>query len=106
MVIKRVAKDESGRRIIQVDAIQRTSRESEERCRFSSEELPHWYSKDDSPWFTKTELSFINFQFVMEGTSCGEVLALVNASYLVGLMERYDGDTSGIGNPLCGQSIT
>jgi hypothetical protein len=105
-VIKRVAKDESGRRIIQVDAIQRTPRQTEERCRFLSEELPDWYSKDDSPWFTKIELSFTNFQFVMEGTSWGEVLALSNASYLVGLMEQFDGDTSGIGNPLCGQSIT
>ena len=60
-VIKRVAKDESGRHIIRVDAIQRTSRQTEERCRFLSEELPDWYSKDDSPWFTKTELSFTNF---------------------------------------------
>jgi len=97
-VIKRVAKDASGRRITQVDAIQRTPRETEDRCRFLSEELPDWYSKADSAWFTKTELSFTNFQFVMEGTSWGEVLALSNASYLQGLMEQFDGDTSGIGN--------
>ncbi len=105
-VIKRVAKDASGRRITQVDAIQRTPRETEDRCRFLSEELPDWYSKADSAWFTKTELSFTNFQFVMEGTSWGEVLALSNASYLQGLMEQFDGDTSGIGNATCGQSFT
>jgi hypothetical protein len=42
----------------------------------------------------------------MEGTSWGEVLALSNASYLQGLMEQFDGDTSGIGNATCGQSFT
>jgi len=105
-VIKRVGKDSTGRRITQVDAIQRTPKQSEERCRFLSEELPDWYSKTDSDYFTKTELSFTNFKFVVEGTSWGEVLALSNASYLVGLMEKFDGDTSGIGNSTCGQSFT
>ena len=105
-VIKRVTKDATGRRITQIDAIQRTPRNKEDRCRFLSEELPDWYSKEDSDWFNKTELSFTNFQFVMEGTSWGEVLALSNASYLIGLMEQFDGDTSGVGNPTCGQSFT
>jgi len=106
-VIKRVTKDESGRRIIQVDAIQRTPRQtSTENCRFLSEELPDWYSQEDSAWFTKTQLSFKNISFVIEGTSWGEVLVLSNASYLQGLMERFDGDISGIGNSTCGQSFT
>jgi hypothetical protein len=105
-VIKRVTKDASGRRITQVDAIQRTPRPAEERCRFLSEELPDWYSPDDSAWFTKTELSFTNFSFVIEGTSWGEVLVLSNASYLQGLMEQFDGDISGIGNSTCGQEFT
>jgi hypothetical protein len=105
-VIKRVIKDASGRRIIQIDAIQRTPRPTEERCRFLSEELPDWYSKEDSAWFTKTELSFTNLSFVIEGTSWGEVLALSNASYLIGLMEQFDGDASGIGNSSCGQAFT
>jgi hypothetical protein len=81
-------------------------RPTEERCRFLSEELPDWYSKEDSAWFTKTELSFTNLSFVIEGTSWGEVLALSNASYLIGLMEQFDGDVSGIGNSSCGQSFT
>jgi hypothetical protein len=34
------------------------------------------------------------------------VLILSNASYLQGLMEKYDGDISGIGNPTWGQAIT
>ena len=105
-VIKRVIKDATDRRIIGIDAIQRTPRQSEERCRFLSEELPDWYSKNDSAWFTKTELSFTNFQFVMEGTSWGEVLALSNASYLQGVMEQFDGDVSGVGNATCGQAFT
>jgi hypothetical protein len=105
-VIKRVTKDASGRRITQIDAIQRTPRETEERCRFLSEELPDWYSPDDSAWFTKTELSFTNISFVIEGTSWGEVLVLSNASYLQGNMELFDGDISGIGNPTCGQTFT
>ncbi|CAF1396674.1 unnamed protein product [Rotaria sordida] len=105
-VIKRVKKDVSGRRITQIDAIQRTSQQTEERCRFLSEELPDWYSPNDSAWFTKTELSFTNLSFVIEGTSWGEVLVLSNASYLQGLMEQFDGDISCIGNSTCGQAFT
>lgn len=105
-VIKRVMKDPTGRRIIQIDAIQRVPRQSAERCRFLSEELPDWYSNNDSAWFIKTELSFTNFQFVMDGTSWGEVLVLANASYLQGVMEQFDGDTSGVGNATCGQAFT
>jgi hypothetical protein len=105
-VIKRVTKDASGRRIIQLDAIQRTPRQTEERCRFLSEELPDWYSPDDSSWFTKTQLSFTNFSFIMEGTSWGEILVLSNASYLQGITEQFDGDISGKGNATCGQAIT
>jgi len=54
-VIKRVTKDVTGRRITQIDAIQRTPCSTEELCRFLSEELPDWYSPNDSPWFTKTQ---------------------------------------------------
>jgi hypothetical protein len=105
-VIKRVRKDSSGRRITEIDTIQRTPRQEEQRCRFLSEELPDWYSPNDSAWFTKTQLTFTNFSFIMEGTSWGEVLALANASYLQGLMEQFDGDLSGKGNATCGQAIT
>jgi len=85
--------------------MQRIPRQTEKRCRFLSEELLDWYSQDDSKWFTKTELSFTNFSFVVEGTSWGEVLVLY-ASYLQGLMKQFDGDTSGIGNSTCGQAFT
>ena len=105
-VIKRVSKDVSGRRIIQIDAIQRTAQQTAERCRFLSEELPDWYASNDSAWFTKIELSFTNLSLVIEGSSWGEVLALSNASYLQGLMEQFDGDVSGIGNSTCGQAFT
>ncbi|CAF0783857.1 unnamed protein product [Rotaria sordida] len=106
-VIKHIIKDSSNRRIIQIDAIQRSKRQtSSEHCRFLSEELPDWYSKEDSLWFTKNELSFRNISFVIEGSSWGEVLVLSNASYIQGLMEEFDGDTSGIGNSTCGQSFT
>ncbi|CAF2856831.1 unnamed protein product [Rotaria sp. Silwood2] len=99
-VIKHITKHSS-------DAIQRSVRQtSSERCRFLSEELPDWYSQEDSLWFTKTELSFRNISFVIEGSSWGEVLVLSNASYIQGLMEQFDGDTSGIGNSTCGQSFT
>jgi len=53
-----------------------------------------------------TQLSFTNFSFVIEGTSWGEILLLFNASYLQGLMEEFDGDISGTGDPTCGQAIT
>ena len=106
-VIKEIIKDESGRRIVQIEAVRRTPRTpSSESCRFLSEELPDWYSLDESQWFSKTSLSFRNISFVIEGTSWGEVLVLANASYLQGLMEQFDGDTSGAGNATCGQSFT
>ena len=106
-VIKHVTKDATGRRITQIDAIQRIPlSKPDERCRFLSEELPDWYSEKDSAWFSKTQLSFTNLSFVIEGTSWGEVLVLSNASYLQGLMEQFDGDASGVGNSTCGQSFT
>lgn len=106
-VIKRVTKDSTGRRIVQIDAVQRTANASTKNtCRFLSEELLDWYSEDDSPWFTKTSISLTNIAFVIEGTSWGEVLVLSNASYLQGVMEQFDGDTSGVGNDHCGQSFT
>ena len=106
-VIKHATKDATGRRITQIDAIQRTPLpEPGKRCRFLSEELPDWYSEKDSAWFSKTQLSFTNLSFVIEGTSWGEVLVLSNASYLQGLMEQFDGDVSGVGNSTCGQSFT
>ena len=106
-VVKEIIKDESGRRIIQIEAVRRTPRTSSiESCRFLSEELPDWYSLNESPWFSKTLLSFRNISFVIDGTSWGEVLVLANASYLQGLMEQFDGDTSGAGDATCGQSFT
>jgi len=47
-VVKRVRKNTSGRRIIQIDAIQRTLRAEKQRCRFLSEELPDWYLENDT----------------------------------------------------------
>lgn len=107
-VIKNVTKDVTGRRILQIDAVQRISRSSfsTNRCRFLSEELPDWYSDADSDWFTKSHLSFQNLSFVVEGSSWGEVLVLANASYLQGITEQFDGDISGQGDDQCGQSFT
>jgi hypothetical protein len=105
-VIKHISKDVSGRRITTIDAIQRIPIEAENRCRFLSEELPDWYSYNDSLWFNKTKLSFTNISYVIEGTSWGEVLVLSNASFLQGIMEEFDGDISGNGNWSCGQMFT
>jgi len=105
-VVKRVRKDSTARRITEIDTIQRTPRSEQPSCRFLSDELPDWYSPNDSSWFTKSQLTFTNFSFIMEGSSWGEVLALANVSYLQGLMEQYDGDISGKGNATCGQAIT
>ena len=106
-VIKRIHKDASNRRIISIDAIQRVAiNDDNNHCRFQSEELPDWYSLDDSQWFTKTQLIFTNFSYVIEGSSWGEVLVLANASFLQGIMEEFDGDISGNGNWSCGQCFT
>ena len=105
-VIKQIHKDSSGRRITTIDAIQRIHTETGNRCRFLSEELPDWYSYNDSQWFNKTKLSFTNLSYVIEGSSWGEVLVLSNASFLQGIMEEFDGDVSGNGNWSCGQMFT
>jgi len=68
-VIKHITKDENGRRIIQINAIQRILLQSTNNsCRFLFEELPDWYSENNSIWFNKTQLSFINLSFLMEST--------------------------------------
>ncbi|CAF1415573.1 unnamed protein product [Rotaria sp. Silwood1] len=105
-VIKHIDRDKSDRRIIKIDAIQRTSNEKQNRCRLLSEELTDWYLYDNSSWFNKTKLSFINMSYVIEGSSWGEVLVLSNASFLQGIMEEFDGDISGNGNWSCGQMFT
>jgi hypothetical protein len=105
-VIKHINKDVNGRRITTIDAIQRIPIEAKNRCRFLSEELPDWYSYNDSLWFNKTKLSFTNISYVIEGSSWGEVLVLSNASFLQGIMEEFDGDISGNGNWSCGQMFT
>jgi hypothetical protein len=91
IVIKHVGKDAHNRRIITIDAIQRTPIKKNNRCRFLSEELPDWYSYNDSLWFKKNKLSFTNISYVIEGSSWGEVLVLSNASFIQGIMEEYDG---------------
>ncbi|CAF1288342.1 unnamed protein product [Rotaria sordida] len=78
-IIKHIEKDISGRRITKIDAIQRTSSEGENQCRFLSED----------------KLSFTNISYVIEGSSWGEVLVVANASYLQGITEEFDGDISG-----------
>lgn len=106
-VVKRIIKDETSRRIVQIDVVQREERSTEtDRCRFLSDELPDWYSDNESQWFRKTSISFKNVSLVVEGSPWGEVLVLSNASYLQATMERFDGDTSGQGNQVCGQSFT
>ncbi|CAF3704339.1 unnamed protein product [Adineta steineri] len=105
-VIKHITKDTSSRRIIKIDAIQRIANGKANRCRFLSEELPDWYSYNDSLWFNKNKLTFTNISYVIERSSWGEVLVLSNASFVQGLMEEYDGDISGNGNWSCGQMFT
>ena len=43
----------------------------------------------------------------VDATEWGELLALLDAPYLQGLSEQFDGDASGVGgNEMCGQSFS
>jgi len=99
----------SGQVITNITVIQRTSQVGLECNGYDilpSEDLPDWYSLQDSKRWQKTELVFIAPIFI-EATDWGEVLALTGASYLQGIDEEYDGDTRGTyGTDTCGQAFT
>ena len=114
-VPKRVFKNDKGDKIVGIDAVQRTPRSTWTKCDLLADQLQDWYSEEASDRFEKTTLSFKSPSLsdptqatwiVVEGTEWGEILALSEASYLQGLSESFDGDSSGQGgNDRCGQSI-
>jgi len=106
-VIKSVKKQ--GNKITGVSAIQRFVRNGIKAGGydvFPSKDIPDWYSPRNSTRFTKKLHDFENFGIIMDASDFGEVLALSEAPYLQGVDERYDGDTSGIGDDTCGQSFS
>ena len=72
--------------------------------RLLSDDLPDWYSTENSDRFTK-EIRYFTGDIFIDATEWGELLALSGADYLQGIAEQYDGDTSGIGNDTCGQVV-
>ncbi len=67
----------------------------------------HRYDPTPSTRYNKTILHFSNKNSIfIDATEFGDVLATSGASYLQGIDERYDGDTSGIGDDTCGQAIS
>lgn len=65
--------------------------------------MPVLSSPENSTRFTKTLHEFLAPVF-LETSYTADLLVLANASYLQGMEERFDGDTSGIGNSTLGQS--
>jgi hypothetical protein len=106
-VIKRAKIDPESSTIISIDAIQRHVK-SEVPCegyeRLLHEDLPDWYSEQNSTRYRKRLLSFTGKVFI-DGSDWGELLALSKADYIQGLAEKYDGDASGEGPDRCGQSM-
>jgi len=105
-VPKSVQLDSTGRKIINVEVIQRTSKGKTKEFTFMSEEFEDWYSRDSSEQYTKQVINFSGFKFVSDTTSFGDLMVLAKASYLQGIDEQFDGDVSGNGNDTCGQSFT
>lgn len=90
MVKKVETKDD---KIVSLTAIQRFVRNNIS-CKgydvFPSEDIPDWYSYEDSSRFVKKILLFKHFKVIIDATDWGEILALSNAPYLQGIDERYD----------------
>eukprot|EP01112_Ceratiomyxa_fruticulosa_P019682 TRINITY_DN6497_c0_g1_i1.p1 TRINITY_DN6497_c0_g1~~TRINITY_DN6497_c0_g1_i1.p1 ORF type:complete len:588 (+),score=105.17 TRINITY_DN6497_c0_g1_i1:75-1766(+) len=95
--------------IVSMTGIQRTPQPGVECDGYDirpSQDIPDWYSPKNSSRWIKETLIFVAPVFI-EATEWGEVLALGNASYLQGIDERFDGDTSGLGgSETCGQAFT
>eukprot|EP00035_Acanthoeca_spectabilis_P033268 m.22716 g.22716 ORF g.22716 m.22716 type:complete len:852 (+) comp5851_c0_seq1:51-2606(+) len=77
-----------------------------------SEGLPDYYSPTPSQRWDKRILDFrgaagARMPTFIDATEWGELLALLDAPYLQGLSEKFDGDSSGQGgNDQCGQSFS
>eukprot|EP00040_Diaphanoeca_grandis_P031710 m.190207 g.190207 ORF g.190207 m.190207 type:complete len:759 (-) comp32396_c1_seq5:146-2422(-) len=100
--------DPGGVRIQSVVAIQRTITPSASCGGYGtrlSQSLPDWYSVRDSTNFTKQLIRFQSDVWI-DTSYNGELLVLSGAPYLQGIDERFDGDTSGVGNDTVGQSFT
>ncbi|KAL0489678.1 3-methyl-2-oxobutanoate hydroxymethyltransferase [Acrasis kona] len=106
-VIKR-AKVE-GDTIKEITVIQRTPKAST-KCdgydKLLHESLDDWYSESESSRFNKQVLTFSDAGVFMDASEWGELLAVTNAPYLQGIAEKFDGDTSGQGDSVCGQETT
>ena len=108
-VVKDVEVDETGRRIVALTTITRTPRPDVAAQGYDvlpSQDLADWYSAADSARFTKQvrriEASPTDGTTIfIDATEWGEVLALTDAPYLIGV-ESSDGGTQG--DDTCGQA--
>jgi FAD-dependent oxidoreductase family protein len=107
-VVKRVDVDEARGRVLCVEAIERKARPGvadKGYDRRLSEDLADWYSRDESSRFEKRVLAFGNRDdaiVFIDATEWGELLALADAPYLIGVEDE---DGGARGNEGCGQSI-
>ncbi|KAK6169236.1 hypothetical protein SNE40_020321 [Patella caerulea] len=107
-VIKSVDKLE--RMIISVEAIRRTINPPFHPWTTRlSDELPDWYSTDESEYYSKEIINFIpkfprQYPIVIEATEYGDVLALSEASYRIGVESPEEESNTTIEN--CGQCVT
>lgn len=101
-----------GGRITAVTAITRTARNAS-ACPWApgmerrvSQQLRDWYSPSESAHYSKEVRTFHAPEVVIDGSYWGEALALSGGAFLQGCDERFDGDTSGLGDDALGQSAT
>ncbi len=107
-VVKQVELDRDAGRVLSLTAIQRTPRADIPWVGYDqlpSKDLPDWYSREDSPRFTKRVVRFAGRtnagSVFVDATEWGELLALSGALYLQGV-DTTDGGRQG--NERCGQS--
>jgi hypothetical protein len=106
-VVKQVALNAAGNRIVKLTAIRRAARPGVAAAgydRLPSQDLADWYSATPSPRFDKHVLEFgdgARGPVFIEATEWGEVLALSGKRYLQG---PEDADGSLRGDDRCGQS--
>lgn len=98
-VIKSVEVDRANRQVTSLTAIQRTAVDAVEMGKYDrllSEDLPDWYSREASTRYSKKVLKFFKSDYeptiFIDATEWGELLALSDAAYLVGVDDSITND--------------
>ena len=106
-VIKRAQVNQTSSEITSIEVVQRLLKK-ETLCegydKLLHEDVLDWYAESNSTRYNKRLMKFTGKVFI-DASDWGELMAVSRAHYIQGLAEQFDGDSSGIGNDRCGQSM-